>query len=252
MATLYPMGYGKDMVTMSQMRARHENHMEPEFARRLFNWLGAQGGFIGIGGGRRTVQPDKPGFAPAGKSFHQDQVFFDGTSWYSAVDLVHINPGNVHRSPTWAEVPKQGTLEASRYGVHCNVDQGATPEPWHMQAVPQDGYDSWVRAGKPRPTPNYLIPGGSTPGQPTQPPEEDDEVFIEFARSNGEVYARYTNGTKIWYPDDGTLGMATGLTQLAGRDGSIHEYPDLTVFAACGQVVGENAPGHDAWGNRTS
>jgi hypothetical protein len=66
------------------------------------------------------------------------------------------------------------------------------------------------------------------------------------------VYARYTNGLKVWYPDDGTLAMAASLTALAGRDGSIHDYPDLTVFAALGQVTGQNAPGHDAWGNKVN
>lgn len=179
---LYPIGYGTRMVTMSQMRAEHENHMEPEFARRLFNWIESRGGAIGIGGGRRTVQPDKPGFAPAGKSFHQDQIFADGTSWYSAVDLVHVNPGQVHRAPAWSEVPRQGSAEAQRWGVHCNVDQGATPESWHMQAVPQDGYDSWLQAGRPRPKANYPIPGKV----PDFNPSEDDDMPKAMLISDGQ------------------------------------------------------------------
>lgn len=245
MATLYPIGYGTQLVTMSQLRAAHENHMEPEFARRLFNWLEAQGGAIGIGGGRRLVQPDKPGFAPPGMSFHQDQIFHDGTTWYSAVDLVHVNPGKVHRAPTVAECPQQGTAEASRWGVHIN-----TSESWHMQAVPQDGYQSWVNVGRPRPDPNYTIPGHEPGPLPPLPPQgDDDEVFIQLARSNGEVFAVYSNGTKIWQPDDGTLQRFQDLAALGGKDATVHDYPDLTLFAALGQVIGQLPGGHDAWGN---
>ena len=222
MATLYPMGYGRDMVTMSQMRARHENHMEPEFARRLFNWIEAQGGAIGIGGGRRTVQPDKPGFAPAGKSFHQDQTFADGSVWYSAVDLVHVNPGTVHRSPTWAEVPKQGSSAARAYGVHCNVDQGAMPEPWHMQAVPQDGYDSWVNLGRFRPTPNYPIPGGSTP--PPDPPEEEDDMPKAMLISDGQRTFAW-NGVAI-------SGVVSDALILYGIANDLFSNNEATVVSA--------------------
>lgn len=245
MATLYPIEYAKSLVTMSQMRAQFENHMEPEFARRLFNWIESQGGAIGIGGGRRTVQPDRPGFAPPGMSFHQDQRFADGTVWYSAVDLVHRNGAQVHRAPTVDECPQQNSAEAARWGVHIN-----TSESWHMQAVPQDGYMSWLNAGRPRPNPSYVIPGQG-PG-PTPPEGDDDEVFIQFARSNGEIFAVYTNGTKIWQPDDGTLTRARDLATLGGKDATVHDYPDLTLFAALGQVTCENAPGHDNWGNKVA
>lgn len=166
MAVLYPIGYGTQMVTMSQLQAAHLNHMEPEFARRLFNWIESKGGDIGIGGGRRTVQPTKPGFAPPGMSFHQDQRFADGTVWFSAVDLVHVNPGGVHRAPTVAECPQQGSMEAARWGVHIN-----TSESWHMQAVPQDGYQTWINGGRRRPQPGYSIPDL----HPTNPPDEEDD-----------------------------------------------------------------------------
>lgn len=177
MANLYPLGYGKDLVTMSQLRARHENHMEPEFARRLFNWIEAQGGLIGIGGGRRLEQPTKPGFAPPGMSFHQDQRYRDNTVWYSAVDLVARCPGAVHRAPTVAECPQQGSYGAKTWGVHIN-----TYESWHMQAVELDGFQSWANAGRFRPKPDYPIPGTIPPIPPN---EEDAEVKAVVIKGDG-------------------------------------------------------------------
>lgn len=153
MTILYPYGYGADMVSLDELRARtHPDKMHPEYARRLFAWIEAQTGRIGIGGSWRPVdgQPDKPGFAPEGKSFHQSQSFPSG-SWFAAVDLVARNPGGVHRSPRWDEVPAQGGVEARDWGVHANV----STEPWHMQPVELDGWQSWVNAGRPDLTINY-------------------------------------------------------------------------------------------------
>lgn len=184
---LYPSGYGTSMVTLSQLKARHLNHMHPVFAERLFAWLEAQGGKVGIGGGFRETQPVKPGFAPAGKSFHQEQTFRSGFKGYCAVDLVHVNGSNVHRAPTWAEVPPQGSKDAAKWQVHCNV----TGESWHMQPIEIDGYDSWVRAGRPdpvaAPAPPVVVVEPAKPETPaviTTPPlpqfidPEDDMLKI--------------------------------------------------------------------------
>lgn len=195
MATLYPMGYGTDMVTLTQMKARHLNSMEPEFARRLFNWIEGQGGAIGIGGGRRTIQPTKPGFAPPGMSFHQDQRFADGTVWYSAVDLVHVNPGTVHRAPTVAECPQQGSAEAARWGVHIN-----TSESWHMQAVEIDGYQSWINAGRPRPKPNYPIPDLHPAPVPVPPPSEDDVQALVIKGDTAPSYWAWSESGVVGIP----------------------------------------------------
>lgn len=144
--TLYPNGYGNTLVTMEKMRSLHEPKMHPEFARRLFAWIESQKGHIGIGGGWRATgsQPDKPGFAPEGKSFHQSQSFPSG-SFYAAVDLVARNGSSIHRSPNWNEVPKQGSTDAAFWGVHCNVSS----EAWHMQPIELDGWQGWVNAGRP-------------------------------------------------------------------------------------------------------
>lgn len=155
--TLYPIGYSDDVVTIEELRARFVPKMHPEFVRRLFAWIEAQGGLIGIGGGWRPDggQPDLPGYAPEGKSFHQNQAFADGWLGYAAVDLVARNGPNRHRAPRWSEVPAQGSDEAEFWGVHVNVGRPPGGEPWHMQPIEIDGWRSWKRAGSPAPAPNY-------------------------------------------------------------------------------------------------
>ena len=134
------------MITLGRMKELHGFRMHPVFHDRFFRWVEAQGGKIGIGGGWRATgtQPDRYGFAPEGKSFHQSQTFASGIVAYCAVDLVHVNPGGVHRAPRWDEVPAQGSAEAARWGVHCNVSS----EAWHMQPVEIDGWQSWVDNGR--------------------------------------------------------------------------------------------------------
>jgi len=157
MTTLYPTRYGTRLVSIEDLfQEHHVDKMHPEFARRLKCWLVAQGGNVGIGGSWREdgTQPDKPGFAPEGKSFHQYQKFASGLIKFSAVDLVVRNPGKVHRAPKWSEVPVQGSAWAKEYGVHANV----STESWHMQCVEIDGWLGWSQAGSPDPVPNYPIP----------------------------------------------------------------------------------------------
>lgn len=189
---LYPIGYGNSLVTLDRLYEVHGTRMIPQFAERIFPWIEAQNGHIGIGGGYRPfgTQPNRPGFAPEGKSFHQPQFSIlhsriDGRivaipsngpdGRYAAVDLVARTPGGKrHRAPYWREVPAQGSAEALRWGVHCNISS----ESWHMQPLLSpdqpniiDGFDSWVRAGKPIPIRNYPIPA----------PEKDDEMFTPIA-----------------------------------------------------------------------
>lgn len=167
METLYPMGYGTQMVTLAVLKSVHEPHMHPEAARRGFVFLEAMGGKFGIGGGYRRpgTQPNKSGFAPPGKSFHEGQQFPSGLL-YVAWDTVIANPGVVHRSPRWAEVPRQGSQAAKDFGVHMNVDT----EPWHMQPIELDGYDSWVNRGRPDLQFDYPIRTSVPIPQPTPAP----------------------------------------------------------------------------------
>lgn len=158
MSTLYPISYGTRLVTMAELRAKHEPHMHPEFARRLFPWLESCGGLIGIGGGYRDLgtQPDKPGFAPEGLSFHQPQLFTNHPGTYAAVDLVVQVPGQVHRAPRWQEVPGKDTAQAKARGLHCHIYPS---EPWHIQPIEIRGHTSWVLAGRKDPVAWYPLPG---------------------------------------------------------------------------------------------
>lgn len=181
--TLYPIHYGTRLVTFDILVATFEPHIHPEFAKRGFNFIKHNGGKFGIGGGRRLHgnQPNKPGFAPEGRSFHQDQNFPSGR-FYSAWDLVVVNPGHVHRAPNWSEVPKQGSQMAKDYGVHMNVGN----ESWHMQSVEIDGWGSWVRAGRPDMIADYPFVGFEHPRpQPPQPPVPEnpdpaEEITVQF------------------------------------------------------------------------
>lgn len=187
METLYPIFYGTRLVTFDILKATFSPRMHPECWRRLENFLLHQGGKFGIGGGWRLTNPTKPGFAPDGMSFHQSQEFPSGL-YYSAVDLVVVNPGYPHRAPLWSEVPAQGTQLALDYGVHCNVGTPgqAGSESWHMQPVEIDGYVRWVFAKKPDLQPNYPIRLGSPRPQPPQPPTnpnpiETKAIMAQFA-----------------------------------------------------------------------
>ena len=173
MTTLYPTYYGTDLVTMDGLEVRFKPRMHPEMWRRLSAWLIAQDGQIGIGGGFRLTQPDLPGFAPDGRSFHQAQRFASGFTGYCAVDLVARNTtGQRHRAPTWSEVPIQGSGQAAINGVHANV----STEPWHMQPVEIDGWASWRRPrwlgglGRTDPVAGYPIP--------SPPPQKGDVVQV--------------------------------------------------------------------------
>jgi hypothetical protein len=148
--TSYPIGYGYTTVSMDELQRRSNiDKMHPVYADRLFTWIEAQNGLVGIGGSWRAdgSQPDKPGFAPEGKSFHQYQKFASGIIAFCAVDLVCRTDGGVHRAPYWSEVPAQGSPEAELWRLHCNVSN----EPWHMQPIEIDGWQSWINAGSPDP-----------------------------------------------------------------------------------------------------
>lgn len=153
--TLYPYGYGRTVLTEARLISLIEPHMHPGFFRRVIPWLQSMNGLIGVGGARRVYQPNLPGFAPAGESFHQDQKFASRRIAYTALDLVARVPGGDHRSPTWDEVPRQNTAEAARWGIHANVPR----EPWHVQPVEIDGYAQWIGNGRPDPAMDYPLPG---------------------------------------------------------------------------------------------
>lgn len=206
MEILYPMGYGLQLVTFDVLRNKHEPFMHPEAARRGFNFILMQEGFFGIGGGFREVgdQPNLPGFAPEGKSFHQKQKFPSG-SYYTAWDMVVRNlQGMPHRAPVWREVPIQGSKEAAEYGWHMNVSS----ESWHAQPTELDGYDSWVANGRKDLVPNYPI---KTNVPPLPKGTKMSIAILELADADAVFI-----GTAVNNPD-GTDGLLD-ITWIDGRD----------------------------------
>lgn len=185
---LYPIFYGTRLVTMDVLRATFQPNMHPAHWPRIENFLLHQGGKFGIGGGYRPpgTQPNRPGFAPPGESFHEGQQFPSGR-YYCALDMVVVNPGYVHRAPLWTEVPQQTSQLALNYGVHANVgrpgERGA--ESWHFQPVELDGFKAWAAAGKPDIMYNYpfvvSLPR-PTPPQPPVPPTQPDTkgIIVQF------------------------------------------------------------------------
>lgn len=160
----HPYGYGTARADLATLERKYGGPMHPEYRRRLFAWLAATAGRIGIGSAWRPTPDPVSAASRAGRSFHQTQRFADGFRGIAAVDLVALNPGKVHRSPTWDEVPRQGSAEARRWGLHANV----SGEPWHLQPIELDGFGSWERAGRPAPHAGYAIPGGGTDFGPTE------------------------------------------------------------------------------------
>jgi len=175
--TDYPNGYGTQLVTLDEMKAKHAAKMHPEFARRFFTYMEAKDGLLGVGGGWRATgsQPDKSGFAPEGKSFHQDQTFASGTVGYSAVDLVTGNGSAKHKAPAWAD-----TEDAGRWGLHTFING----EPWHIQCNEMRGWSTWRNAGRPDPH-AIALPGGNKPTPITPTTTEDDDML---------------NATSLWRP----------------------------------------------------
>jgi hypothetical protein len=187
-----PFGYYSQYVTLEWLNDWLLEHHHPEYVRRLIGWLHYKNGNVGVGGGWRAggAQPDQPGFAPEGKSFHQDQKYADGFIGACAVDSVYKDgpdAGTAHDGIAWAEVPRQGTAEAERWGIHANVGVPGNGESWHLQPIEIDGWGSATGNGThaaPAIVAEYPIPTEHDPVAPVAPPEpepptEDDMTVIE-------------------------------------------------------------------------
>lgn len=187
---LYPWGYTRTMVNKDRLfELARFDLLDAETRERFEAWIISRGGQIGIGGAVRFVQPDKYGFAPPGKSFHELQTWSDGVKNFAALDLVVQNGSNVHRAPTWAEVPKQGSghPDIGRFGVHANV----TGEPWHLQPFEIDGWQTWVDNGRSRPDPDFPIDvpiPDTPPPPPVEEPPPPPPPVISYAPGERELY----------------------------------------------------------------
>lgn len=221
--TSYPVGYGTATVSFAELKRRYSGGMEPEFARRLFAWLASNDGAIGIGSASRPTPHPVSRASRLGRSFHQLQTFADGSRHFCAVDLVHINPGSVHRAPRWSESIEQGSSAARKWGLHCNVQRPS--EPWHMQPIEIDGYQSWVNNGRPRAAPNYEVPGN--PSKVTQPkPIAGDLGVFDPDRSEYGLFPAKVDKAEVdrqFRPRPSDLvrylqGVMTNQCNLAGID----------------------------------
>lgn len=216
--TLYPTGYGTELVTMAELRRRHEPNMHPEDAARLFPFLASCGGLVGIGGGYRAdgTQPDRPGFAKEGQSFHQLQQFTgQPRRWYTAQDLVVRNEtaGGRHRAPRWSEIPAPKSATAIAWGLHCNVYPS---EPWHLQPIELGGWRTWTLRGRPDLRSGYPIP--ARPRQMAPRPTQRRRLIGQLGNSPAEVAAlqnvcnwwgwRDDHGRQLL--PDGKFGALTG------------------------------------------
>ena len=203
---LYPNGYRRSMISLDEMKRRHGAKMHPEYARRFFSWIEAQGGAMGVGGGWRKTPSDTSEASRLGRSFHQDQRFTAGGVFYCAVDLVRVNGNDDHRAPHWSEVPEQGSSNAETCGLHCNI----SGEPWHIQPIEIDGWQSWDAAGRPQPAAGRALPGNPPPipiapaagpggalFEPEQsqyggfPNERNKPLLVRAANVDNDDFARY-------------------------------------------------------------
>jgi hypothetical protein len=217
MTVTYPHGYGRTLLGIDELFARHHvDKMHPEFARRLRAWLVAQGGQVGIGGSWRATgtQPDRPGFAPEGRSFHQYQTFNSGLVAFCAVDLVARNGSGVHRAPHWAEVPARGSDDAKRWGVHCNI----ASESWHMQPTEINGWLSWVNSGSRDPVSGYPLPSEPLP---PEPPTEERPMRYVLKPPTGAA-----PGSPWFLRWDGTWSYLTGRDRDIARSQGLPEFDD--------------------------
>lgn len=191
---LYPWGYQRMLVPMARLKelARFDL-LEPEMAERMEAFLISRKGEMGIGGAVRFVQPEKDGFAKPGESFHELQTFISGLKFYTAFDLVCRNGENVHRSPRWDEVPRQGSdhPDIARYGIHANVPG----EPWHHQPIEIDGYRTWVNNGRPHPDGNFVI--YQAPQAPPPPPPPPTGGLYELGARTLKIASPSMRGNDV-------------------------------------------------------
>ena len=88
---------------------------------------------------------------------------------------------------------------------------------------------------------------GPRPPTPRPPTGDDDEMFLNYARSPRRSGLRHLQQRHHLAAHPDVLEQARALTRLGGQDDQIYDY-DQTTFATLGMVpAGMNAPGHDPW-----
>ena len=157
MSDTFPNGYANRLVTMSELRERHEPKMHPEYARRIFACIAHADGLVGIGNGWRSAATQAANhakapntFAPPGASFHESHHWRSGTEAFAAVDTVGRH---ARHQDAWNWMRDN----AGRFGL-CTF-WNVNGEPWHTQFVDlPKGVKSWQSAGRADP-PRFAVPG---------------------------------------------------------------------------------------------
>lgn len=225
MTILIPDGYGTSRITREQSEVRHGSRMIEPFRRRLFPWLESEGGLIGIGGGWRTNPHPVSPASMRGESFHQTQLFANGTSGYGAVDLVALVPGRIHRSPTWDEVKS-----AKAFGLHAFIGESTAStsddEAWHLQCVEMRGYKTWVGAGRPMPALDFALPGGVNP-----PPTPTPNYGLYPLNRNKADLVIGVSGDLVQYVQQVMIDQAGQLITADGQFGAKTEDAVMRVQA---------------------
>lgn len=201
----YPINYGRELVDLDTLIRRElSNGILPEYQKRIVNVIIWHEGDMGVGDGWRPTPSNTSEASKRGESFHQDQRYWNGAMYWSGADMVCRNPNGwgVHVAPPLAEIPVQGTAAAIMFGIHANVGTpGKTGfESWHAQCIEQDGWLSWVLAGRQYPQPAYPFPRlyPDTPTYPTNPPQQGEDltmVTIDDAR----VYAGHNEAPRTLF-----------------------------------------------------
>lgn len=182
MADTFPNGYANRLVSLAELRERHEPKMHPEYAVRIFACIEAADGLVGIGGSWRSRQTQADNyakfpntFAPPGASFHESHPWASGVEAYAAVDTVGRHARH-YEAWNWMRD------HVGRFGL-CTF-WNVNGEPWHTQFsdLPQ-GARTWKAAGSPDPPP-YPFPGRAGQRPPDMP---RGGPFGDFPNDGGKV-----------------------------------------------------------------
>lgn len=218
----YPAHYGTRMMSLDDLSEAFLSRAHPVFRSRLLAWLRSEEGRYGIGNAYRApgAQPDRPGFAPEGKTFHQPQTFRSGFVGIAGADLVARGaPGAVHRT-----IRPDETSTLSRFKLHTVSSQ------WHVQPVEIRGYASWINAGRPDPVGDFVMPAPTVPTAPRRHTiTVEKSVLRRGARGHTDIEILQR---LVGINDDGVFGP---ITEQRVRD--VQRWHRLTVDGICGPIT---------------
>jgi len=157
---LYPDGYGQwaTFFSIEDLMRRHRDQggasMEPETERRITAYLIHKGGEIGIGDSWRPLGSHTSPASRANKSFHQDQMFYEGSTYFCAVDIVVIGGFSADGELIVREPSREQIADSKEWGLH---DMGSGKR-HHLGPIEIRGHGTWVSNGRRRPLHGFQLP----------------------------------------------------------------------------------------------